>query len=113
MCSDCFEALDSNGPGDACRHFAWAALLYKDIGPALSERVFSAHEIDSQQTELAREMDMANNFLGLAAAERLKKSGRLEPKEIMAAFYEDLQSGNLSIIQAPSQTGSLCPLQGS
>ena len=98
LCSIFFDMNSSNGPGDACRHFVWAALLYERFGKELSEKILIAHENDERQTLKGKEMDLANNLLGLVEANRLKERGLLNPSFILKAFQENLQAGHVLVL---------------
>ena len=99
LCLSLFKKSGTNDVSDACRHFIWATLLYKEFGPEFSRQVLDAHEKDSEQTVEEQAMDLANNRLGLAVATELSKKGQLNEKAILKSFRTNLQRRNLIILK--------------
>ncbi len=98
LCSTLFRKNDTNDASDACRHFVWAALLYKQFGPEFSQQVLYAHEHEPRQPVEEKAMDLTNNRLGLTIAERLSKKNKLNRKTILQSFQKSLQQKKLIII---------------
>ena len=98
LCLDIFKESGLNDESDACRHFVWATLLYKDLGLNLSQKVLSAHEDNKNQPEEQKSMDLANNRLGLTVAINLKKKNKLNKKEIVKSFQKNLKQGNFVVL---------------
>ena len=112
LCSAFFNMNDASGPGDACRHFVWAALLHKNFGAGLSKRILAAHEADPDQTAEAKEMDTANNLFGLKTAARLEKESKLDTENIIDAFHASLWTGDLLFNQEMAAAAGLLPPEG-
>ena len=98
LCRDLFAENLRNDVSDACRHFVWAALLYKNFGRKFSHEILNAHEREKAQPSREKEMDLRNNKSGLAAAERLSKAGKLNKKEILKSFKRSLKENSLVIL---------------
>ena len=99
LCLNIFEDSDINDESDACRHFVWAALLYKKFGLEFSKKVLDAHEARPKQPSNEKAMDLANNQIGLAAAAQLLRTNNLEKREILKSFQKNLRSGKLVILK--------------
>lgn len=63
LCLRIYPSSQTNNESDACRHFVWAALLYKEFGIELSSNILNAHEQDPKQPQIEKSMDLANNRL--------------------------------------------------
>ena len=81
---------------DACRHFIWSALLYKEFGSKLSVEILNAHEKNLNQASQEKAMDLANNRLGLIEAQNLKK---INDESILKSFQKNLKSKNFIILK--------------
>ena len=99
LCLTMFITSDMNDGSDACRHFIWAALLYKKFGLEFSQQILDAHEKSKTQPLVEQAMDMANNRLGLSVAGELSKKGELNEKAILQAFKTNLKKGSFVIIE--------------
>ncbi len=106
LCLDIFEENGLNDDSDACRHFAWAAFLYKKLGLELSQEILNAHENKQGQPIEQKSMDLANNRIGLTAAIRLKEENKLNKKEILKSFQKNLKKGNLIILNPGARKAS-------
>lgn len=103
LCSTLFRKNGANDASDACRHFVWAALLYKQFGSEFSQQILEAHEHEPRQPVEEKAMDSTNNRLGLTAAKQLSKKNNLNRKTILKSFQKSLQQGKLIIIDKITQ----------
>jgi hypothetical protein len=100
-----YEAIKLTGvnnvddESDATRHFIWASLLYKELGPDLAKKFLDAHETFSDTSDPGRSMDLANNRAGLLIADKLKRENRLSISEIEKELTKALKEGTLVIIK--------------
>ncbi|MCY4321236.1 MAG: hypothetical protein OXC37_02360 [Bdellovibrionaceae bacterium] len=99
MCLSIFKKSGTNDASDACRHFIWALLLYKEFGPEFSRQILDAHEKNNEQPIEEQAMDLANNRLGLAVATELSKKEKINEKIILKSFRTNLQKGNFIILK--------------
>ncbi len=99
LCKPMFGKPATNDASDACRHFVGSALLYKELGPELSEKILNAHEESVDQPFEQKRMDLANNSMGLLAAEELRKQGKLNQSEVMESLKEHYKKDRLVILQ--------------
>jgi hypothetical protein len=83
---------------DAFRHFIWAALMAKEIGPDLAKEFLDAHEMDGKD-DFSKAMDLANNRAGILVSEKLRKEGRLNDLEIENEGIKALQEHTLIILK--------------
>ena len=102
LCSNLFTSSRTNDASDACRHFIWAALLYKEYGIDFSSQVLDAHEKEPRQNKNERAMDIANNRLGQSLAEQLIQKNKFNDKELLKSFKEKLRKGRFIILKEPS-----------
>jgi len=56
---------EHNGRTDAVRHALWSALNARDVGEGNARRFAKAHEADSDQPDVERQMDHHNNEVGI------------------------------------------------
>ncbi len=96
LCLTLYKASKANDASDACRHFIWSALLYKEFGSKLSSEILNAHEKNINQASQEKAMDLANNRLGLIEAQNLKK---INEESILKSFQKNLKSKNLIILK--------------
>lgn len=99
ICLSIYPASRTNDESDACRHFQWAALMADDIGKVNAEKILTAHENNPREPTEEREMDLANNKLGLSSYLALKKQGTLSDKALTDAFKKYLHDGKFVIIK--------------
>lgn len=99
LCSSIYSKSKINDESDACRHFIWAALLYKEFGLEFSNEVLNAHEQDPQEPQDQRSMDLANNRLGLVSGEQLSKQNSFNDTTVINSFQENLKNGNLIVLK--------------
>ena len=99
LCSSLFTVSRTNDASDACRHFIWAALLYKKYGVDFSTKVLDAHEQEPKQSKSERAMDIANNRLGQILAEQLIQKNKFNDKELLESFKEKLKKGRFIILK--------------
>jgi hypothetical protein len=93
-----FGRNDPDDESDAFRHFVWAALLARELGPDLAKTFLDAHEATEDTGSAARAMDLANNRAGLLAAEMLRKKNILSDSEIEREAMLALKKKTLVVI---------------
>ena len=96
------ERTSTGDASDACRHFVWAALLYREFGPSFSQQVLDAHEQTEDQSEEEKRMDLANNQIGLMAAEKLAENKQLSIINILQSYNYHRKFEKLVIIKEQS-----------
>lgn len=84
---------------DAFRHFVWAALLAKELGPDLAKKFLDAHEAGGRTDDPSRAMDLANNRAGLLTAERLTRENRLTQDQVEKEAMEALKNKTLIVLK--------------
>ena len=94
LCGRLYSESATNDESDACRHYIWAALLYKKFGNEFSSKVLDAHEQDEKQLEIEKRMDSANNRSGQLAAKKLIEENKFSEEEILKSFKNDLKTRN-------------------
>ena len=99
LCLTLFEDSHTNDESDACRHFVWAILLYKEFGLNFSQEILNAHEQTRKQPLNEKSMDMANNRIGLIKADKLSKENKLNDTDILATFQESLKAKELIVLR--------------
>ncbi len=99
LCLSLFKASGTNDASDACRHFVWAGLLYKNLGPLFSAKVVYAHEKDPNQTKKEKAMDEANNHLGFQVAEKLLTQNNFSESALIKSFQDKLKSGQVVVLK--------------
>lgn len=100
QCLTIYEESSTNDESDACRHFIWSALLYKEFGIEYSNKVLNAHEAEPDQDISERSMDLANNRLGQSAAVELLKNNKFNETALLE-FYKNYLKENRLIILSP------------
>lgn len=105
-CLTVYPRSDSNDASDACRHFIWAGLLYKEFGNEFSNQILNAHEANPNQPEEEKSMDLANNRLGIIEAGRLQKEKKLSEKSLLDSFSQNLKYRNIIILNKPNKEGA-------
>ena len=99
LCRKLFRRSQAHDASDACRHFAWAALLYQKFGLDFSTKVVYAHERDPKQSPAEKAMDEANNRLGFLVAKQMLKQGKLTEGELIKSFQKSLQAGRVVVLK--------------
>ena len=56
-----FPTQKLNDEGDGFRHYMWAGLLTKELGPEMAKMFLDAHEENPLQTKEEKSMDLAKN----------------------------------------------------
>ncbi len=100
LCLSLFKTSGTNDASDACRHFIWAGLLYKNLGPSFSAKVVYAHEKDPNQTEKEKEMDEINNRLGFQVAEKLLIQNKFSERALIKSFQDKWKSGQVVVLRS-------------
>ncbi|HAG91689.1 MAG TPA: hypothetical protein DCL41_07445 [Bdellovibrionales bacterium] len=96
-----FGEQGKNDESDAFRHFAWSALLVKEIGLEKARLFLLAHEQDPKQPLHEKEMDTENNKKGLLfAAERLKNKKSLNLDKIEKEALKRLKAKKLKVLKS-------------
>jgi hypothetical protein len=88
----------SDDESDAFRHFVWAGLLSKELGPDLAKEFLDAHEF-GQTGEPGSAMDLANNRAGLLTAEKLRREGKLNQDEVEKEAIKALKEKTLVVLK--------------
>lgn len=99
ICKQLYPISDTNDESDACRHFVWAVLLYKEFGIEFATRVLNAHEQNPDQPQNEKSMDLANNRIGLISGEQLSKNNNINENEILESFKDHLSKGNIIVLK--------------
>ena len=99
LCSQLYRTGETNDESDACRHFVWSALLYKEFGTDFSGQVLNAHEQDAKQPEPEKAMDLANNRLGQIVAEKLVREKKFKEENLLNVFKDNLNQGRLIVLR--------------
>lgn len=98
-CLNLFSSSRASDESDACRHFVWAALLYKEFGVDFSSQILNAHEQDPKQPQQEKSMDLANNRLGQLSAEQLIKDKKFNSQSVIKSFEDNLKHGRLIVLK--------------
>ena len=96
ICSNLYFRSDTNDESDACRHFAWAALMTRELGEKSAQLFLNAHEQQPRQPESEKAMDLANNRAGVLAA---NANPNIQDDIILTKFRENLKKGNLIVLK--------------
>ena len=99
ICADKFGGSRTNDESDACRHFVWAGLMYRDIGNNLASKFLNAHEDYVGNPEDEKNMDLENNSTGLGEAKNLSDSGAFTNDDLVKKFDADLSNGKLKVLK--------------
>jgi hypothetical protein len=94
-----FKRDDESDESDAFRHFVWAGLLAKELGPEMAKKFLDAHESNQGIDNAEKAMDLANNRAGLLAAEKLQKNGDLTDEQIENEALAALKDGTLIVLK--------------
>jgi hypothetical protein len=99
MTAKVFERDSFNDESDALRHFLWAGLMLKKLGPDLAEKFLNAHESDSIDSTAEKSMDLANNRAGLIVAQRLIRDKKFSEENLLAEGLSSLKNGELVVLR--------------
>lgn len=105
LCNRVYPSSRTNDESDACRHFVWASLLYREFGTEFSNQVLNAHEQDPKQPTAEKSMDLANNRQGLLSAEELQRAKKLNDEAILDSFQTNLSKGRLIVLKKRATSG--------
>lgn len=106
ICLKEYPTSRTNDESDACRHYVWAALLFRDLGKDITDKILNAHEQEPRQPETEKAMDLANNRRGLLIAERLVINTKFSEKSLMSSFRDDLKQGRLIVLKRHNKGSS-------
>jgi hypothetical protein len=98
ICLSMYSSSFQNDESDACRHFMWSALLQKQLGREFADQVLTAHEMNPEQPKVEKEMDFANNSLGIDEGSKLDKIGKFNEENLKTAFKEKLNTGKVKFL---------------
>lgn len=82
---------------DAFRHFTWAGLIDKEIGPKLAKQFLDAHEANDGKSASSI-MDLNNNGKGLIAADKMIKDGTFSVDNLEKEAIKEIRDGILTVI---------------
>ena len=99
MCISIFPVISLDDVGDACRHFVWSSMLYKQFGMDFSQKILNAHEQNTRQSQESKAMDLANNRIGLMTAQKLINTGQYKESELIQVFKEKLKNGEIVVLK--------------
>lgn len=94
-----FKVDRPDSESDAIRHFTWAALLTKELGPELAQKFLDAHEAGLPASDQGRAMDLANNRAGILAAELLKRRTQCTLEGIESEAMKALTTKKLVVLK--------------
>ncbi len=99
-----FGANFRNDESDAYRHFMWSGLMREKIGAELTLAFLKAHEVDLGAPNNEYQMDLANNELGMNAADRLLNQKKFDQQALEREALTSLENKLLKVI---SPTGKV------
>jgi len=99
ICAGKFGGSRTNDESDACRHFVWAGLMYRNIGNDLASKFLNAHEDFIGNPEDEKNMDLENNSTGLSEAKNLSDLGTFTNDDLVKKFDADLSNGKLKVLK--------------
>jgi len=102
LCLTIYPSSDTNDESDACRHYVWAGLMFKELGSEFAQKVLNAHENDSKAPEIEKAMDLANNRAGILRAEQLEKNKKYSEDALIEEFIKALGEKQLIVIRPKS-----------
>ena len=79
---------EHNGRTDAVRHALWSALNARDAGERNARRFAKAHEADSDQPDVERQMDHHNNEVGIQIGLANPNASDAELLDLVDQAYE-------------------------
>ncbi len=83
LCLTLYPKSSTNDESDACRHFVWSGLLFKEFGLEYSKAVLDAHEQTIGQPENEKVMDTFNNNQGVETAKKLQNMNQLKADKLL------------------------------
>jgi hypothetical protein len=93
-----FHRNQSDDESDAARHFFWSALLTKELGAPLAKQFLDAHEAGNSKADPGTAMDLANDKVGLDAANNMIKSDKFTDRELEKEMWDDLKAKKLLVL---------------
>ncbi|MFN7904357.1 MAG: DUF6973 domain-containing protein [Pseudobdellovibrionaceae bacterium] len=93
-----FPEQGHNDEGDAFRHFIWAGLLTKELGPEKTKEFLSAHEANPLQPDSERDMDQFNNEKGASSAQSLISNKKWSIENLEKSGLDSLRSKDLKVL---------------
>lgn len=93
-----FPKQTFNDEGDAFRHYIWAGLITKELGPERAQAYLDAHEDNPAQPADEKAMDLANNRGGILSAQKLIKDGTFSINKLEKAALDDLRLKKLVVL---------------
>ncbi len=93
-----FPEQGLNDEADAFRHFIWAGLLTKELGPEKAKEFLNAHEANPLQLDSEREMDQFNNNIGGSSAQMLISNKKWSIENLEKSALDSLRSKNLRVL---------------
>ncbi len=93
-----FPEQGLNDEGDAFRHFIWAGLLTKELGPEKTKEFLSAHEANPLQPDSERDMDQFNNGKGASSAQSLISNKKWSIENLEKSGLDSLRSKDLKVL---------------
>lgn len=93
-----FPEQGLNDEGDAFRHFLWAGLLTKELGPDKAKEFLNAHEANPLQPDHERSMDQFNNEKGSSSAQSLISNKKWSIENLEKSGLDSLRSKDLKVL---------------
>ena len=94
-----FNKPGLNDESDAFRHFVWAALLTNELGQDKANLFLNAHENEDSQPLREKDMDIANNNMGVEYITSQMKNGKtVDLDTIEKIALEKLKSHELKVL---------------
>ncbi|MBS5371437.1 MAG: hypothetical protein KHY19_18505 [Coprobacillus cateniformis] len=89
--------------GDAFRHASWMALAAHYAGASYTREFGIAHEDDYPSTDLAREMDLNNNDVGIEKAEKIPSNTPTSDVDLVTflVINDAVKNGELKRFKGP------------
>ena len=97
--SSLYGVSGTSDESDACRHYVWAGMMAKHLGPDFEKNLLDAHEAEPNQPIDQKSMDMANNRAGILAANQLIRLNQYSNEKIVEIFMRDLKQGKLIVLK--------------
>lgn len=93
-----FPEQGLNDEGDAFRHFMWAGLLTKELGPEKAKEFLNAHEANPLQPDSERTMDQFNNEKGASSAQNLISNKKWSIESLEKSGLDSLKLKSLKVL---------------